>query len=134
MNRHNPKSSHPWVPSRVRPPKPRARVDAMSLDAFENVTVQTKANVYFDGRCVSHSFTLANGEKKSAGVVLGPCELTFGTAAAEIMSCVGGGCEYRLKNTDLWVRCGEGGEFAIEGDSSFDIRVEGQFHYVCSYA
>ena len=115
----------------------RARVDAMSLDAFENVTVQTKANVYFDGRCVSHSFTLANGEKKSAGVVLGPCELTFGTAAAEIMSCVGGGCEYRLKNTentDLWVRCGEGEEFAIEGDSSFDIRVEGQFHYVCSYA
>jgi uncharacterized protein YaiE (UPF0345 family) len=32
------------------------------------------------------------------------------------------------------LECEEGGEFAIEGDSSFDIRVEGQFHYVCSYA
>ena len=106
----------------------------MPLDAFENVTVHTKANVYFDGRCVSHAFILPSGEKKSAGVVLGPCELNFGTAAAEIMSCVGGSCEYKLKNTDAWVRCGEGEEFSIEGDSSFDIRVEGQFHYVCSYA
>ena len=44
----------------------------MPLESFENVTVHTKANVYFDGRCVSHAFVLANGERKSAGVVLGP--------------------------------------------------------------
>jgi uncharacterized protein YaiE (UPF0345 family) len=106
----------------------------MPLESFENVTVHTKANVYFDGRCVSHAFVLANGERKSAGVVLGPCELNFTTGAAEIMSCVGGACEYKLRGRDAWMACEEGGEFAIEGDSSFDIRVEGQFHYVCSYA
>ncbi|RZI63858.1 MAG: DUF1255 family protein, partial [Variovorax sp.] len=27
--------------------------------------VATKANVYFDGKCVSHNLTLADGTKKS---------------------------------------------------------------------
>ena len=55
----------------------------MSSSVIENVAISTKANVYFDGKCVSHSFTAASGEKKSAGVVLGPdTELTFGTGAA----------------------------------------------------
>ncbi len=107
----------------------------MSSSVIENVAISTKANVYFDGKCVSHSFTTASGEKKSAGVVLGPdTELTFGTGAAEIMQCVGGACEYRLANTDAWVACGEGEEFAIEANSKFDIKVAEAFHYVCHYA
>ena len=46
------------------------------------------ASVCFDGKCVSHGFTLADGTKKSVGVVL-PATLTFTTGAAEIMDCVG---------------------------------------------
>jgi uncharacterized protein YaiE (UPF0345 family) len=57
----------------------------MPLESFENVTVHSKANVYFDGRCVSHACVLVDGERKSAGVVLGPRELNFTTGAAEIM-------------------------------------------------
>jgi hypothetical protein len=37
---------------------------------FHNVTVSTTASVYFDGKCVSHGITLADGTKKSVGVVL----------------------------------------------------------------
>ena len=57
----------------------------MTTTQFDTVTLATKANVYFDGKCVSHSFTLADGTKKSVGVVLAS-SLTFGTGAAETVS------------------------------------------------
>jgi|TARA_B110000977_G_scaffold132018_1_gene168105 hypothetical protein len=102
---------------------------------MENVTLTTKANVYFDGKAVSHSFTTAEGVSKSAGVVIGPdAELTFGTQAAEIMECVSGACEYKLKDTDTWVAVKEGESFNIDANFSFDIKVKDQFHYVCHYA
>ena len=41
-----------------------------------NATVTTRANVYFDGKCVSHSIELPDGTKKSVGVVL-PSSLRF---------------------------------------------------------
>ena len=63
--------------------------------------VSTQANVYFDGKCVSHSVTLADGSKKSVGVVL-PSQLTFKTGAPEVMECVAGGCEYKLAGSDSW--------------------------------
>ena len=42
----------------------------MSTEQLQGVSVQTQANVYFDGRCVSHSVTLADGTRKSVGVIL----------------------------------------------------------------
>lgn len=107
----------------------------MPTTTMQNVTLTTKANVYFDGRAVSHSFVTADGVSKSAGVVLGPdTALTFGTAAAEIMECVSGSCEYKLKDTQAWVQVGEGESFNVAENSSFDIKVADQFHYVCHYA
>ena len=99
---------------------------------YDNVTLTTQANVYFDGKCVSHSFTLADGTKKSVGVVL-PATLTFNTGAAEIMECVGGGCEYKLAGSDEWKSSGPGERFSIPANSSFDIRVAEQYHYICHY-
>lgn len=105
----------------------------MSTDYIPGVTLTTKANVYFDGKCVSHSFTLADGTKKSVGVVL-PATLTFGTAAAEIMECVGGACEYKLDGSSEWKTSGPGESFQIPANSRFDIRVTGAYHYICHYA
>jgi uncharacterized protein YaiE (UPF0345 family) len=102
----------------------------MTTTQFDNVTLTTQANVYFDGKCVSHGFTLADGTRKSVGVVL-PAELTFNTAAAEIMECVGGSCEYRLKGSDEWRSAKEGDSFQIPANSSFDIRVREAYHYIC---
>ena len=65
---------------------------------FPNVTVTTAANVYFGGKCVSHGITLADGTKKSVGVIL-PATLTFNTGAPEIMECVAGSCDYKLDGT-----------------------------------
>ena len=105
----------------------------MTTTSIANVTLSTAANVYFDGKCVSHSFTLADGSKKSVGVVL-PASLSFNTGAAEIMECVAGSCEYRLAGSDRWLRSEAGQSFSIPAQSSFEIRVEQAYHYICHFA
>lgn len=104
----------------------------MTTDTLSNLTVTTKANVYFDGKCVSHNITLADGTKKSVGVVL-PATLTFNTGAPEIMECVAGSCEYKLAGTDAWVKSSTGEKFSVPGNSKFDIRVADAYHYICHF-
>ncbi len=104
----------------------------MTTKTFDGVTVSTQASVYFDGKCVSHGITLADGTRKSVGVVL-PAELTFNTGAPEIMECVAGGCQYKLAGTDDWKTSGPGEKFSVPGDSSFQIRVTEPYHYICHF-
>ena len=104
-----------------------------TTDRLDPVAVTTKANVYFDGKCVSHGVTLADGSKASVGVIL-PSQLTFTTGAPEVMEGVAGACEVRLAGTDDWVRHGAGESFDVPGQSSFDIRVSGEpYHYICRF-
>ena len=105
----------------------------MTTTQFDGVSVSTQANVYFDGKCISHGITLADGTKKSVGVVL-PAHLTFNTGAAEVMECVAGGCDYKLAGTDVWLTSGPGDKFSIAGNSSFEIRVTAPYHYICHFA
>lgn len=103
------------------------------MSQFDDVSVVKKANVYFDGKCVSHTVQEADGVKKSVGVIL-PASLTFTTGAPEIMETVAGSCRYRLRGED-WKTCGEGEKFSVPGNSSFDIEVSGEpYHYVCHFA
>ena len=100
---------------------------------IDGVAVTTQANVYFDGKCVSHGIQFADGTKKSVGVVL-PATLTFNTGAPEIMECVAGSCEYRLDGSDQWLTSQPGEQFSIPGNSKFDIRVTEAYHYICHFA
>ena len=103
------------------------------MSQFDNVSVVSKANVYFDGKCVSHSITLADGTKKSVGVIL-PSTLTFNTGAPEIMETVAGACRVKLAGENEWKTCGAGQSFKVPGNSSFDIEVAGEpYHYVCHF-
>ncbi|MDP2369912.1 pyrimidine/purine nucleoside phosphorylase [Rhodoferax sp.] len=104
----------------------------MITSSIANATVATQASVYFDGKCVSHGITLADGTKKSVGVVL-PATLTFNTGAPEIMECVAGGCDYKLAGTDAWLKSGPGEKFSVPGNSSFEIRVTEPYHYICHF-
>ncbi len=104
------------------------------MSQFNNVSVVSKANVYFDGKCVSHSITLADGTRKSVGVVL-PATLTFNTGAPEIMECVAGSCKVKLAGNNEWTSYGAGQSFDVPGDSSFEIEVSGEpYHYICHFA
>jgi hypothetical protein len=107
----------------------------MTTVKIDHVSVTTQAHVYFDGKCISHSITLADGSKKSVGVIL-PSTLTFNTGAPEIMECVGGACEYQLADSMAWVPSGEGEQFSVPGNTTFNIRVaEGHaaYHYICHF-
>lgn len=104
----------------------------MTTETLPGVSVTTRANVYFDGKCVSHSLQLADGTKKSVGVIL-PATLTFNTGAPEVMECVAGSCEYRIAGTDRWVRSAAGERFAVPANTSFDIRVAEPYHYICHF-
>ena len=104
----------------------------MPTETLAIAIVKTQANVYFNGRCVSHSLTLADGTKKSVGVVLA-ATLTFNTGAAEIMECVAGGCDYRLTEGDAWQRSAPGERFRVPANASFQIRVADAYHYICHF-
>ena len=95
-------------------------------------TISTRANVYFDGKCVSHSIVLADGIKKSVGVIL-PSTLTFNTGAPEVMELVEGHCRVRMANSQHWVAYAGGQSFSVPGQSSFDIEVTQALHYICHF-
>ncbi|MDR3394009.1 MAG: pyrimidine/purine nucleoside phosphorylase [Parasulfuritortus sp.] len=102
------------------------------MSQFDNVAVIKKANVYFDGKCVSHTVQFADGTKKSVGVIL-PATLTFNTGVPEIMECVAGACRYKIKGED-WKSSQAGESFSVPGNTSFDIEVSGEpYHYVCHF-
>ncbi|HVJ14814.1 MAG TPA: pyrimidine/purine nucleoside phosphorylase [Polyangiaceae bacterium] len=105
----------------------------MSQPEFKNVTVVAKANVYFEGRVVSHSVLFADGSKKTIGLIY-PGEYYFGTAAPERMDIIAGSCRVKLKGSSDWLEYAAGTSFDVPGDSGFDIAVaSGIAEYVCSF-
>jgi uncharacterized protein YaiE (UPF0345 family) len=100
---------------------------------FENVTALAKANVYFEGRVVSHTLLFANGSKKTIGLIY-PGEFHFGTDSAERMEITAGSCRVRLDGDAAWQDHGAGSSFRVSAKSGFDIVVSsGIAEYVCSF-
>ena len=102
-------------------------------EKFDGVSVVAKANVYFDGKVVSHTVNFPDGSKKTIGLIY-PGSYTFTTGAPEVMAIVAGACRARLKGEGDWREYGAGTFFAVPGNSAFDIAVEsGIAEYVCSF-
>jgi purine/pyrimidine-nucleoside phosphorylase len=102
------------------------------MSTLENVTLNKKSNVYFDGKCVSHTVLLADGTRKSVGVIF-PSSLTFNTGAPETMELIAGKCRVRQAGSDEW-KVYEGGQsFDVPGNSAFDIETLELVDYVCHF-
>ena len=100
---------------------------------FENVTAVAKANVYFDGKVVSHTILFASGEKKTLGLIY-PGKFHFGTDKAERMEIVAGSCSVKLDGDSVVKSHAAGGAFEVPAKSGFDIEVaSGICEYVCSF-
>jgi len=100
---------------------------------FTNVTATAEANVYFDGKVVSHGITLEDGSKKSFGLIY-PGSYHFGTAAAERMEITDGACSVVLDGGGADASYGAGEHFDVPANSGFTIEVtEGICQYICSY-
>lgn len=102
------------------------------MSQFDNVSVVKKANVYFDGKVVSHTVLFPSGEKKTLGVML-PGDYTFGTAQREIMDIQSGEVMIRLPGSDTWQTIKGGESFDVPANASFDIKVLEVTDYCCSY-
>lgn len=103
------------------------------MSQFENVTVTSEANVYFDGKCVSHTITFPDGTRKSVGVIF-PSTLTFNTGAAEVMQLQKGRCRVRLSGASDWTAYSAGESFEVPANSSFDIEIVEMVDYICHFA
>ena len=102
------------------------------MSQIDNVSVVKKLNIYFDGKCVSHTVLLADGTKKTVGVIF-PSTLTFNTGAPERMEIVAGTCRVRLSGDTHWNTYSGGSEFRVPGESKFDIEVSETVDYVCHF-
>ena len=102
------------------------------MSQFDQVSVIKKSNVYFDGKCVSHTVLFPDGTRKTVGVIF-PSTLSFNTGAPEIMEITGGVCKVRLDGETEWKSYAAGETFSVPGNSRFDIEVVELLDYVCHF-
>jgi len=102
-------------------------------ERFDDVSVICKANVYFEGRVVSHTVLLRDGARKTIGVIY-PGSYNFKTDDPEKMEITAGSCRVRQAGEGQWEAYQAGDFFLVPGRSSFDIAVdEGIAQYICSF-
>ena len=100
---------------------------------FRGVTAVAKANVYFDGKVVSHSILFPDGTKKTLGLIY-PGKFHFGTDKAERMEIVAGSCLVKLDGQSSTSTYSAGQAFEVPAKSGFDIEVpSGICEYICSF-
>ncbi len=104
------------------------------MSQFDQVSVVKKANVYFAGKCVSHSLFMADGSRKSVGVILPDAVLTFNTGSPEIMAIIDGSCRAKVADSE-WKTYQAGEQFSVAANTLFDIEAldNAPVHYVCHF-
>lgn len=102
------------------------------MSQFDQVSVVKQANIYFDGKCVSHTVLFTDGTKKTIGVIF-PSQLVFNTGLPEIMEINAGKCRVKLAGETEWKTYQAGEQFNVPGNSSFDIETVETLDYVCHF-
>jgi purine/pyrimidine-nucleoside phosphorylase len=102
-------------------------------EEIRSVTAVTKANVYFDGKVVSHSLILHDGSKKTLGLIY-PGKYHFNTDKPERMEIVAGECAVKLDGQATTSSYATGRMFELPGQSGFEIEVRsGLCEYICTF-
>jgi hypothetical protein len=103
-------------------------------EQFHNVTVTAKANIFFDGKVVSHTILLADNSRKTLGLIY-PGEYKFNVGTSEVMEIIAGNCRVRIGADGAWQDYRVGSAFDIPAGSFFEISVaDGIVEYICSFA
>ncbi|PKN12431.1 MAG: hypothetical protein CVU69_08080 [Deltaproteobacteria bacterium HGW-Deltaproteobacteria-4] len=103
-------------------------------EQFHNVTVTAKANIFFDGKVVSHTILLADGSRKTLGLIY-PGEYKFNVGTSEKMEIIAGSSRVRIGAEGAWQDCLAGSAFDVPAGSFFEISVaDGMVEYICSFA
>ena len=102
------------------------------MDKFENAEIVKAANIYFEGNVTSRSLVLADGSKKSLGIML-PGDYEFGTAEKEIMEILSGELDIMLPGASEWQSVKGGESFEVPASSKFQLKIHTITDYCCSY-
>lgn len=102
-------------------------------ERFDDVTVICKANIFFEGKVVSHTVLFKDGRKKTVGVIQ-PGSFKFNTDAPEEMEITAGGCLVRRAGEKQWNSYTVGEYFRVAGKSWFEVVVDDHImEYICSF-
>jgi purine/pyrimidine-nucleoside phosphorylase len=103
---------------------------------YNNVTVLTRANTYFGGKVLAHTFLMNDGSKKTLNIVF-PGRFHFLTDEfATRMEVIAGTCYIKLDGQNNWETYTTKSDFVFEVPSraGFEIEVRsGICEYVCSF-
>ena len=103
-------------------------------DKFDNVSVVKKANVFFDGKCVSHSVLFPDGTRKTVGVIMPGSQLTFNVGAPELMEITAGECSVKIAGEPAFKTYAAGTSFRVAENNSCEIHAGAEaVNYVCSF-
>ena len=102
------------------------------MPQFKNITVEKKANIYFEGKVISRKIIFGDGSIKTLGVML-PGQYEFNTDSKELMEITSGKLEYQLLNHTDWITITDGMNFSILKNSSFKVKIIQIVNYCCSY-
>ncbi len=98
---------------------------------FVDVSIEKKANIYFDGKVTSRTVLFQDGTKKTLGVML-PGEYEFSTSQKEEMEILAGKLEYKLNGED-WKEIEDYGIFYVPANETFYLKVQTVVDYCCAY-
>lgn len=104
----------------------------MSSAQFDQVSVVKKANIYFGGKCISHTVQFEDGSKKTIGVIL-PSIVTFETSVPERMEIIAGECRVTLPDQETPELYRAGQFFFVPGNAKFTMEALEPVDYVCHF-
>jgi purine/pyrimidine-nucleoside phosphorylase len=104
----------------------------LSMKEFTEVSVLKKANIHFDGKCVSRLVLFPDGSRVTLGIIF-PSQLSFEVKRRETMEIVAGECRIRQSGVSDWKTYFEGERFVVPENSSFEIEAKEIVEYVCHY-
>ncbi len=90
-----------------------------------------KTNEYFDGKVTSIGFQTAT--LPATVGVMAPGEYEFGASEKETMTVVSGTLTVKLPDSDDWGTFEHGDSFIVEAGKSFQLQVEVDTAYLCTY-
>ncbi|MGE5154542.1 MAG: pyrimidine/purine nucleoside phosphorylase [Bdellovibrio bacteriovorus] len=102
------------------------------MSELSNVTVVREANVYFNGGVTSRTIRLADGSRRTLGIMQ-PGEYEFTTGTKEIMEILSGELTVLLPGETQWRPIKGGDSFEVPAGASFRLRVTALTDYDCAF-
>ena len=99
---------------------------------MEKVTIETKANIYFDGKVVSRTGYHEDGSRFTLGIIP-PGEYTFGVGPEENMQLISGEAEVLLAGETEWKKVAAPNNFIAIANNEYKIRTKDILEYLCDY-